>query len=264
TDSRIFSFTIIFFWNLVTLLYFLFQQLFLKRILTEDEVIVMAFCVITLFGYLNSIHIYEVFRLANSSSLGIGVIIYSVVKILPRLGRKIKIVMILPLISICFIWANSLIFSASPTSAVYTPWRLDILMGKGVISTEISIFKGKVLKPEYYNFYRDIYQHISKFDHSHYIVNYTLDPIAMIINNLPKVQMSSIYFPLIEQAYPEEAKRIQQIINTKKAVILSDKDLHLPGYKVIFSKTWFSGEVPWLRNDSLAMIYISVPEETEM
>ncbi|WP_292740190.1 hypothetical protein [Nostoc sp. JL31] len=79
--------------------------------------------------------------------------------------------------------------------------------------------------------------------------------------------MASIYFPLIEQAYPEEAKRIQQIINTKKAVILSDKDLHLPGYKVIFSKTWLSGEVPWLSrlsNDSLAMIYISVPEETEI
>ncbi|MHC5741058.1 MAG: glycosyltransferase family 39 protein [Nostoc sp.] len=262
-DSRMIFFTIIFCWNFVTLFYFL-KKLFLNKNLAQNEAIVMEFCLVTLFGYLNAIHSYDLFRLINGSSLGVGVIIYSVIQTSQGLGRKIKIIILLPLISICFILANSLIFSALPTSAVYTPWRLDILIGKGVISTEISIFKGKLLKPEYYNFYRDIYQHISKFDHSHYIINYTLDPVAMIINNLPKVQMASIYFPLIEQAYPEEAKRIQQIINTKKAVILSDKDIHLPGYKVIFSKTWLSGEVPWLSNDSLAMIYISVPEETEM
>ncbi|MEH2238942.1 glycosyltransferase family 39 protein [Nostoc sp.] len=257
-DSRIFSFTIIFFWNLVTLLYFLFQQLFLKKILTKDEVIVMAFCVITLFGYLNAIHIYEVFRLANSSSLGIGVIIYSIVKILPRLDRKIKIVMLLPLISICFIWANSLIFSE--TSSVYFPWKLDTLMGKEVIPTEISIFRGKILSKKYYQFYQEIFNEISKFDNSHYIVNYTLDSVAMAINNLPKVQMSSYYFPSIEQVYPKEAKRIQEVINAKKAVIISNKDIHIVGYKVIFSKPWSFAEVPWMGHDK--SIYISVPEKT--
>ncbi|MBN3941740.1 hypothetical protein [Nostoc sp. NMS9] len=269
-DSRIIFFTIIFCWNLITLFYFLNKLLFKKK-LAQDEAIVMQLCVITLFGYLSGISSYDFLRLiAGSSSLGVGVIIYSVIQISQRLGRKIKIIILLPLISICFIWASSLIFSASATSAAYIPWRLDMLMGKGVISTEISIFRGKILSPKYYEFYREIYQKISKYQNSHYIVNYTQDSVAMVINNLPKVQISSYYTPLIEQAYPEETKKIHQIINTKKAVILSEKDLHLPGYKVIFSKTWLSGDVQWLGNRSWLgengsdRLHISVPEKDEI
>ncbi|MEH1944085.1 MAG: hypothetical protein V7L01_28245 [Nostoc sp.] len=268
-DSRIIFFTIIFCWSFITLFY-LFNKLFLKKNLAQDEALVMEFCLVTLFGYLNGINSYDFFRLINGSSLGVGVIIYSVIQTSQRFGRKIKIIILLPLISICFIWASSLIFSASATSAAYVPWKLDILMGKGIISTEISIFKGKILSPKYHEFYREIYQHISKYQNSHYIINYTEDSVAMVINNLPKVQMTSWYIGLIEQAYPEERKKIQQIINTKKAVILSDEDLHLPGYKVIFSKPWLSGEVQWLGNRSWlgeqgsGRIHISVPEEEKI
>ncbi|MEH2382467.1 MAG: hypothetical protein V7K27_26870 [Nostoc sp.] len=263
-DSRIIFFTIIFFWNLAALFYFL-RKLFLKKNVTQDETLVMSCSIVTLFGYLNALHVYDLFRLINGSSLGIGVIIYTILQISQRFGHKIKVIILLPLISLCFIWANSLIFSPSATSSVYFPWKLDILMGKGVSPTEISIFRGKILSPKYYEFYSEVFQILSKFDHSsYYIVNYTADCIPMVINDLPKVQISSYDMSsLIEQAYPEEAKKIQQIINAKKAVILSWKDIHIPGYKVVFSRSYLSAEAAWVTNSS-KKLYISVPEEAEI
>ncbi|MDZ8261511.1 hypothetical protein [Nostoc sp. ChiQUE01b] len=256
-DSRMIFFTIIFFWNLATLFYF-WPKLFLKKNITQDEALVMVYSLVTLFGYLNAIHLYDFFRLVNGSSLGIGVIIYTVIQASQRFGHKIKIILLLPLISLCFIWANSLIFSQ--TSSVYDPWRLDIFMGKGVSPTEISVFQGKIVSQKYYEFYREIFQKISNFDRSYYIINYTHDIVAMVINDLPKVQISSLYLPQIEQAYPEEAKKIQQIIHAKKAIIVSDKDIHIPGYKVILSKVWDSGDVVETSDGS---INISVPEEVK-
>ncbi|MDZ8257298.1 glycosyltransferase family 39 protein [Nostoc sp. ChiQUE01b] len=260
-DSRLFFFTIIFVWNLVTLFYILYQLL-LNKILTKDESILIVFCLVTIFGYLNAIHYYEVFRLVNSSSLGIGVIIHTVFRMSQRLKREIKIIIILPLISICFIWGNSIIFSE--TSSVYFPWKLDVLTGKGVMTTEIGILKGKILSKKYYDFYQEVYQKISENNHVPYIVNYTDDSVAMVINNLQRVQissLSSLYFAGVEQAYLNEANKIQKIINAKKAVILSIKDLHIPGYKVVFIKPWVYGEVPWLNDDKWdESLYISVPE----
>ncbi|MEH2259723.1 ArnT family glycosyltransferase [Nostoc sp.] len=267
-DSRIIFFTIIFFWNLAALFYFL-RKLFLKKDITQEEALVMACSLVTLFGYLNALHIYDLFRLINGSSLGIGVILYTVGQTSRRIGRKIKIIILLPFISLCFIWANSLIFFPSATSSIYFPWKLDTLMGKGVSPTDISIFRGKILSQKYYEFYQEIFQIISKFDQSYYIVNYSQDVVAMLINDLPRVQISSVYISSdVEQAYPEEANKIQQIINTKKAVIISDndfsdKDLHIPGYKVVFSKSWVSADVAWAHVMPLT-IYISVPEEAEI
>ncbi|MEH2082662.1 MAG: hypothetical protein V7K89_22580 [Nostoc sp.] len=259
SDSRLFFFTIIFLWNLATLFYILYQLL-LNKILTKHESILIVFCLVTIFGYLNAIHFYEVFRLVNSSSLGIGVIIYTIFRMSQRLNRKVKLIILLPLISICFIWGNSIIFSE--TSSVYFPWKLDVLTGKGVMTTEISIFKGKVLSKKYYDFYQEVYQTISENNYVPYIVNYTGDSVAMVINNLQRVQISSLYFPKLEQAYPNEANKIQKIINEKKAVILSIKDLHIPGYKVVFIKPWVYGEVPWLNDDKWdESLYISVPED---
>lgn len=264
-DSRIIFFTIIFFWNFAALFYFL-RKLFLKKNVTQDEALVMVCSLVTLFGYLNALHLYDLYRLINGSSLGIGVIIYTVIQTSQRLGRKMKIIILLPFISLCFIWANSLIFSPSPTSSIYFPWKLDILMSKGVKKTEFSIFRGKILSPKYYEFYKQVFQVISKFDHSYHIVNYSEDAVAMIINDLPKVQISSgFYLPSTEQAYPEEAKKIQQIINAKKAVILSEEDLHIPGYKVVFSRSYLSAEAAWAKiSEPSWKLYISVPKETEI
>ncbi|MHC5830425.1 MAG: hypothetical protein ACYT04_84420, partial [Nostoc sp.] len=54
-DSRIIFFTIILCWNCITL-FFLLNKLFLKKNLAQDEALVMEFCLVTLFGYLNGIN----------------------------------------------------------------------------------------------------------------------------------------------------------------------------------------------------------------
>ncbi|MBP5972953.1 glycosyltransferase family 39 protein [Brasilonema sp. CT11] len=258
-DSRLFIFTIIFLWNIATL-FFISYKFLLNKNLTKNENILIIFSLITIFGYLNSIHFYEVFRLVNSSSLGLGVIFYTIYQISLRFNREVKVIILLPLICICFIWGNSLLFSK--TSSVYFPWKLDVLTGKGVMTSEISIFKGKLLSKKYYDFYQELYKKISENHHFSYIVNYTEDSVAVVINNLQRVQISSLYFPEVEQAYPNEANKIKKIINAKKAVVLSIKDLHIPGYKVVFIKPWVYGEVPWLNDDKWdESLYVSVPED---
>jgi len=48
---------------------------------------VLAVCLVTIFGYLNSVHVYETFRLVNGASLGIGICVLLIAD-LYRYGNK--------------------------------------------------------------------------------------------------------------------------------------------------------------------------------
>ena len=235
-EFRSFLLTINFFFSLLTLLYF-YNASFRKKLSTREN-IVLSSCLVTLFGYLNSVHIYDMFRLVNGSSLGIGIAAYVLMETFrmpipsdePWKKRYVKTLILMSVFFTYIILVCTLLFKEISSAVV--PWSLDILTVKEVKTAEISMFQGKILSKTYSDFYRDVYRVISKFGPYYYIINYTIDPIVAVINDLPRVQFSSFYLPSLAKAYPKESERIQQIINSRKAIILSTKDLQIPGYKV--------------------------------
>jgi hypothetical protein len=204
---------------------------------------VMAVCLVAVFGYLNSIHFYETFRLINGSSIGVGVCVLVLYNFFRQTGKPLKYIMVLSMI-LLFLFLSSTLFFKTTTSSYY-PWKMDVLLHSGVKNETIGIFKGKILSKEYNDFYQEVYDAIAPFKNTCYILNYTSDGVAFLMNDLPRVQIASINYPWFEDVY-KQAK----LIDENKAVILSFKTLDFPGYTEIFKKNW-PEEIPWLGEDCL-------------
>lgn len=249
-DSRSLFLSLIFFINLLFLISITYQSWLAKQPLNSQGKVALFISYITFFGYFNSLHIYEIFRLINGASLGIGIIFFYLETRLTKFPKKLQLVSLIPLISLCFIWANTLLFQ--PTSSVYAPWDFSVLSGQGVEQKEIGIFKGKLLDKNYSDRYNRIYKTLLPINSSFPIVNYTIDTTAVLINNHPRMQKSPAYFPAVQSGYPKEIKNIKQAIQNRQAIIFSNKDLKYPGYKTIF-------ECPYVFNEFM-FFYIIVPQ----
>jgi hypothetical protein len=261
-DSRALFFTLNFFWSLSTLLYVSYKLIYVNKRLTTREEGVLAVCLVTLFGYFNSIHIYEVFRLVNGASIGIGIITYTLIHIAHRRKTPITFLVLLPIVVTGCLWMQSLLFTK--TSSVLVPWKVESFTGQGTTTTQIPLFQGKMLSKNYADFYDEIYRTLAQIAPHYSIINFTRDPVAAVLNDLPRVQFSSFYLPLLAQAYPQETARIQHIIHAKKAIILSTHELQIPGYRVILHQPW-PADIPFIGNPDGVLLkeklYISIPEE---
>jgi hypothetical protein len=122
---------------------------------------------------------------------------------------------------------------------------MDVLLHSGVKNETIGIFKGKILSKEYNDFYQEVYDAIAPFKNTCYILNYTSDGVAFLMNDLPRIQIASINYPWFE-----DVSKQAKLIDENKAVILSYQALDFPGYEEIFKKNW-PDEIPWLGGDCL-------------
>jgi hypothetical protein len=199
---------------------------------------VMAVCLVAIFGYLNSIHVYETARLVNGAALGVGICTLVSHHFFIKSPRPLKYIFI-SLVAGLVLFLSSTLFFVRTTSAYY-PWRTDILLHSGVTNQTIGIFKGKILTKEFNDFYQEAYDAIAPFKGKCAIINYTPDCVALIMNDLPRVQISPMHF-----SWLEDMTKQARLIDECKAVVLSYKPLDFPGYKTIFKKQW-PDEIPWL------------------
>jgi hypothetical protein len=257
-DSRSVFFTIIFFGCLAAFLYFVYQKLIRKVHLSTQMNTVILVSLTAIFSYLNSLHLYEVFRLANGSSLGIGVILYGIERGLNKYSKSVKLLALIPILSLCFFWSDSVILQK--TSSVWSPWTINLINGPGVIARkEISIFNGKVFSQSYLNFYNEIYNKLSSTEKSKPLINYTLDTVIPLLDmSRVKLQNVPAYFKDIQEGFPDEVEKIKTAIQQRKAIIVSSEysdlpeyyRLNLPGFKIIFDSIGPDGN----------RVYINVPE----
>lgn len=199
---------------------------------------IIAVCLVSVFGYFNSIHVYETFRLVNGASLGLGICVLVFYNYYSRTIKPLKYLMTFAFVFVCLILSSSLFFKTTTSS--YYPWKRDVLFGNGVTNKNIGILKGKILTREYNDFYQEVFDTIAPFKRCCYIINYTQDIIAFSMNDLPRVQISPVYIRGIE-----DVSRQEKIINQNKAVILSFRKIELPDYQLIFAKKW-PDEIPWI------------------
>jgi len=199
---------------------------------------IMAAIIVAVFGYLNSVHVYETFRLVNGASLGIGVGVFVFDHFFHRSGKLSKYILISVMTLLMIMLSSTLLFKVTTSS--YYPWKMDTLLHNGVKNDVIGIFRGKILTKEYNDFYQEAYDAIAPYKNSCYIINYTQDCVAFAMNGLPRIQIAPEHFPWLD-----DVSRQAQIIHEQKAVILSRKPLDFDGYHKIFKRVW-PDEIPWL------------------
>jgi hypothetical protein len=164
-------------------------------------------------------------------------------------------------IALCCVWTMSL-FRA--TSSEYLPWHRSVLTAPEITRTDIRMFQGKRLSKQYYDFYDQVFGVLSKFDHSYYVVNYSWDPLLVVLTDLKRAQLMPFYLeppfylPFAEYGYHDEPRKIQQLIASRKAIIFTAKEQAIPGYEVVFDKPW-SSDTPWFAQFPGMRLRISVP-----
>jgi hypothetical protein len=234
-DARIIFFSLNFFGTLLVLG---------NAIRKKGQNILVLVGLISLFGYLNTAHIYEIFRLINASSLGIGLIAYICEALKPK-GR-LKLVLLTVLVAPCFIWADNLILTRN--SSVYNPWNPAQLVGTENAVPVMKPFEGKRLSQTFYDFYDQIDQKLARYDDRAYtLVNNTNDPLLMVLRDLPRTQQLAIPISPKYSDCCHETATIAQVIEAKRAIIFSPSNQLLPGYEIIFQQVW-PQEMPWHGN----------------
>jgi len=204
----------------------------------NDHYDIISVGLIAIFGFLNSVHIYETVRLVNGVALGTGIVVFVFYHLCLRAIKPVKYLIVISFTLLCLFLSNSLFFKQ--TSSAYYPWSENVLCHNGVTNKTIGLFKGKRLTKEYNDFYQGIYDAVAPFKNSYYIINYTFDVLAVAINDLPRIQISPQYFPWLD-----DPSKLAQFIDMQKTVILSHTRLDLPDYKEIFCEQW-PEEIPWL------------------
>lgn len=204
---------------------------------------IIAVCLVTIFGYLNSLHVYETFRLVNGASLGVGVVVFVFYNLFTKGVKPVKYLIVLFSV-LLFLYLSATVFFSKTTSS-YHPWKKDVLFSDGVTNKNITIFKGKLLSKEYNDFYQEVYDAIAPYKKSCYIINYTSDVVAFLINDLSRIQIAPIYFKWLD-----DVAKQAEIVDRNQAVILSYKALDLLDYKIIFNKKW-PAEIPWMESNYL-------------
>jgi hypothetical protein len=211
---------------------------------------IAAVCLIAVFGYLNSVHVYETFRLVNGASLGIGIVVFVFYNFFTQTIKPVKYLIVFSSVLLGLFLSTTMFFKT--TTSAYYPWKMDVLFSNGVTNKTIGIFKGKLLTKEYNDFYQEVFDAIAPFKNSCHILNYTSDVVAFAMNDLPRIQIAPVHFPWVD-----DISKQAKLIDRHEAVILSYKALDLPDYAEIFKKDW-PDEIPWLGGGCL---FIYAPKQ---
>jgi Dolichyl-phosphate-mannose-protein mannosyltransferase len=272
-DSRINFFTVNFIGVCGTLVYLiqarLRQSADTTRSVNQAESQVILAGLVSLCGYLNSIHLYEVFRLINATSLGFGVMAYGIDQLIQRSARGqlshakiLQVAILIPMVAICFVWGNRLILQSN--TSVYNPWKLATLTGQGETLNEIKIFRGKRFSPAVAQFYRDIATTLAPYDDRYTMVNGTNDPALVLIKPLPRAQKLVIPISAKFHSCCGDTAKIQRTISSGQAILFSFNDLQQPSYQVVFRQPW-PIDVPmlggWQGQKLNNTLYIAVPQK---
>jgi hypothetical protein len=212
----------------------------------------------TLFGYLQSLHLYEVFRLQSSSALGFGLLIFSLVKISKRFKFWECLVLSVPLLVLFFYLVVTLV--AHNTSSVYMPWSPKLLLSHQLSQPKnIEILDNKLYNEKNRWFYQTLSNTMKRYGcELDYLVNFTSNSyIPMLSRSYKKVQRSPFYNEYMSKIiFPDERERISQLLIHEKALLVSSEIKRVPkNYRVVL--TIKNTEVPFFGAD---ITYIAVPK----
>jgi hypothetical protein len=225
---------------------------------SERDKLLFLFASVTLFGYLQSVHIYEVFRLQSSSSLGLGLLIFYLDNFSNRFKRWKKVVFIAPVICAFIYLSYTLLFHRN--YSVYYPWNRNLLFSNQLKEPEnIQMLQGKLYNEETRIFYETLTKTISDYDcQLDYLVYFTKDSyIPRLSKSFKTVQRSPLYdIKLSKLIFQDEQDKISQLLTQGKAVLIAAQIKQVPeNYRVVLEAKTAKG-IPWVQK----RIYIAVPK----
>jgi Dolichyl-phosphate-mannose-protein mannosyltransferase len=249
-SKRLFLYTLVFFNSLIFYLRRLKKLKGIQQQVNEKENISFLFSAVTIFGYINAAHYYNLFRLQNASSLGLGLLLFSLHNFSEKFNQWKKIFFGAPVI---FVFTLLVFFTNSDLNI-----RLKPLLTHQLKEPEnIEMLHGKLYNQKS----RDQYQTLTKILDSYgcqleFLVNLTVESyIPSLSKSFKKVQRSPFYNEEMSNIiFRDEKNKIDQLLTEEKAILIVEKAQKIPGnYKVIFKNIY---SIDYYTRD----VYVAVPK----
>jgi len=208
----------------------------LQQRFSERDKLLFLFSSVTLFGYLQALHMYNLYRLQSSSSLGLGLLILSLDTFSKRFKRWQRLVFSVPVICAFIYLSSTLVFKRTPS--VIFPWNQNLLFSHQLKEPEnIEMLQGKLYDEKTRIFYQTLTKTISDYNcQLDYLVNFTTDSyVSRLSKSFKRVQRSPFYNrDLSELIFPDEQGKISQLFTQGKAILIADELQKIPeNYQVI-------------------------------
>lgn len=250
-DVRAWLYSFAFFNNLVIGVIVFLK--FLRNKVSERELLFFLFGSVALFGYPQSFLIYEVFRLQNSASLGIGLLVFSLYKASNLFKKWKRLAFDIPIICLIVYLTITLLFTK--TSSVYNPWNKNLLFSHQLgAPKDIDMLKGKLYDVNTRIYYQNLSQALGNYNGQlRYLVNLTNDCyIPLLSVYYKRVQRAPWYDRGLSQIiFQDEQEEITRLLTEEQAILIA-KDLEeIPkNYRVVLNL-----KPP----HSAGMTYVAVP-----
>ena len=223
-DIRSILYSLIFFNALIFWIRILYK--IIRKQITEQEKLLFLFSSVVLLGYYNSLHLYQIFRLQSSSSLGFGLLILSLYDVSTRFGKWKKFVFIIPVVCLFIYLSQTFVFIK--TTSVYSPWNKDLLLSDKLKEPEnIDFLQGKLYDEKTRNYYQTLAKTMNKYSSQlEYYVNLSSDSYISVYSQLPikSVQRLPHYIDAVSNCiFQDEQKKIAELLKKKKAILVTSE-----------------------------------------
>ncbi|MFN7319375.1 MULTISPECIES: glycosyltransferase family 39 protein [unclassified Microcystis] len=220
---------------------------------TDREKVIFLLASISLFGYAQALYKLSVFRLQNSSSIGLGLLTLSGFEITSKLLKWQRYI-ILGIICAMSVYLSGTL-GGLKFSSVYYNWPKDLFSGRLQQPENIDIFQGKLFNTRVKSYYESLVKEIDSYKSSvPYIINLTRDSyILYLSNNFEKVQSSPFYVrELNDMILPDEQQKIDNLIAREDAIYITHlrkiEDFRsIPSNYCIVYQAQKPREVPFMR-----------------
>ena len=178
------------------------------------------FSSISLFGYLA--HIYEIFRLQSASSLGIGLAIFSLDRVLKIFGKWRKLFLGVLTVFLIILLGKDVI--AIRNASLYSTWnQKQLISGELREPQKIRFLQGKLYDFDTIIYYETLKDEIEKYsDQLDYLVNYTPNSYILFLSDkFRNIQKSPFYnAKLSSLIFSEEENTISELFGQEKAILI--------------------------------------------
>jgi len=230
-------------YSLVFLNAFVMWVIVVRRLLREkgkgEDLALLLLSTTVLCGYLQAFHIYEIFRLQNGSSLGIGLLFFSMYFLARKLAPFQHAVFGIPVVIL--ITKLSMNFLFVSTSSVYNPWDRHLLFsGQLREPRDIAMLRGKLYDKDRCEYYESLAAILKGYrSRLPYIVNLSSNSyVPLLVPSLKRVQRIPFYCgPGMDEIVPHEREDVDKLLAAEKAICVSAKPDQVPdNYRIIFEK----------------------------
>lgn len=256
TDERTLLYSLLFF-NALVIFGVLLRKVHRRKI-TEIGKIMFLLSAVTLCGYLQSMHIYEVFRLQSAASLGFGLLVFSIDRFSMRWEHSRNVIFSIIMTFLVTSLGLSMLFTK--TTSVYFRWHKSSLFNKNFGEPEhVEIFRHTLYDDQTRLFYQTLDStlrpYVGKIE---YVVNFTKNStFLMLAKSFKKVQRSPFYSPqLSELIFQDEQLKTSELLAHGEAVLLAEKQDQIPKNYKIIQTLQVPVSIPWMEHPS---VYVAVP-----